>query len=75
MRELRQVTYSDAQFRPFYPKHHTISQTPMLGFKSIGAARCPIAGSEVRHAIRKGQLATTEAMSQTPTEQFSALAV
>ncbi len=29
---------------------------PMLGSKSFWAARCTIAGTEVTHAIRKGQL-------------------
>jgi putative transposase len=47
---------------------------PMLGFKSFWAARCTIAGIEVMHAIRKGQLATTESGAQTPAEQFYALA-
>src|SRR5215510_4155050 len=47
---------------------------PMLGFKSFWAARCTIAGIEVMHAIRKGQLATTGTVPQTPAEQFYALA-
>jgi putative transposase len=47
---------------------------PMLGFKSLWAARCTIAGIEVMHAIRKGQLTTTGIMPQTPAEQFYALA-
>jgi putative transposase len=47
---------------------------PMLGFKSFWTARCTIAGIEVLHAIRKGQLTTTGNASQTPAEQFSALA-
>jgi len=47
---------------------------PMLGFKSLWAARCTIAGIEVMHAIRKGQLATPGNGSQTPAEQFYALA-
>ena len=47
---------------------------PMLGFKSFWAACCTIAGIEVMHALRKGQLATTESMPQTPAEQFYALA-
>jgi len=29
---------------------------PLLGFTSLWAARCTIAGLEVMHAIRKGQL-------------------
>ena len=47
---------------------------PMLGFKSFWAARCTIAGIEVMHAIRKGQLATPGTAPQTPAEQFYALA-
>ena len=47
---------------------------PMLGFKSFWAARCTIAGIEVMHAIRKGQLAATGTLPQTPAEQFYALA-
>src|SRR5215471_4472960 len=47
---------------------------PMLGFKSFWAARCTIAGIEVMHAIRKGQLATQGNRAQTPAEQFYALA-
>ena len=47
---------------------------PMVGFKSFWSARCTIAGIETMHAIRKGQLATTGNASQTPTEQFYALA-
>jgi putative transposase len=47
---------------------------PMLGFKSFWAARCTIAGIEVMHALRKGQLATTGTLSRTPAEQFYALA-
>jgi len=47
---------------------------PMLGFKSFWAARCTIAGIEVMHAIRKGQLMTIGNAPQTPVEQFYALA-
>ncbi len=47
---------------------------PMLGFKSFWSARCTIAGIEVMHAIRKGQLATAGHGAQTPAEQFYALA-
>jgi putative transposase len=43
---------------------------PMLGFKSFWAARCTIAGMEVMHALRKGQLASIGAGSQTPAERF-----
>jgi len=43
---------------------------PMLGCKSFWAACGTIAGLEVVHAIRKGQLATPENAPQTPAEQF-----
>ena len=47
---------------------------PMLGFKSFWAACCTIAGIEVMHAIRKGQLLPSANRSVTPAEQFYALA-
>ena len=47
---------------------------PMLGFKSFWAARCTIAGMEIMHAIRKGQLTRTGNAPQTPAEQFYGLA-
>jgi putative transposase len=46
---------------------------PMLGFKSFWAARCTIAGIEVMHAIRKGQLVVTDT-HQTSAKQLYALA-
>ena len=56
--------------------HRAINRVvrPMLGFKSFWAACCTIAGIEVMHAIRKGQLATAEDRPRTPAEQFYALA-
>jgi putative transposase len=47
---------------------------PMLGFKSFWAARCTIAGIEMMHAIRKGQLMGTGNTPQPPAEQFYSLA-
>ena len=47
---------------------------PMLGFKSFWAACCTIAGVEVMHAIRKGQLPSTGKVCPTPAEQFYSLA-
>jgi transposase-like protein len=47
---------------------------PMLGVKSFWAARCIIAGIEVRHAIRKGYLVNTGKKYQPPAEQFYSLA-
>src|SRR5207344_1737755 len=46
---------------------------PMLGFKSFWSARCTIAGIEVMHAIRKGQLGTTGMLHQTTAEHFCTL--
>jgi putative transposase len=47
---------------------------PMLGLKSLWSARCTLAGIEVMHAIRKGQLMTIGTVPQTPAEQFYVLA-
>ncbi len=47
---------------------------PMLGFKSFWPACYTIAGIEVMHAIRKGQLLGTADTPRTPAEQFYALA-
>lgn len=47
---------------------------PMLRFKSFWAACGTIAGIEVMHGIRKGQLATAGDRAQTPAEQFYDLA-
>ena len=56
--------------------HRTVKRItrPMLGFKSFWAARCTLAGIEVMHAIRKGQLATPQTGARTLAEQFYALA-
>ena len=48
--------------------------TTMLGFKSFWSARCTLAGIEVMHAIRKGQLRNTGEVQQPPAEQFYPLA-
>jgi putative transposase len=47
---------------------------PMLGFQSFWSARCTIAGIEVMHTIRKGQLIIPGHSLQTPAEQFCSLA-
>ena len=63
-------------FAEFKQDHRAVKRLmcPMLGFKSFWAARSTIAGIETMHAIRKGQLLTAEYESQTPAEQFYALA-
>ena len=47
---------------------------PMLGLKSLWAARCTLAGIEIMQAIRKGQLRNAGAGHHTPAEQFYSLA-
>src|SRR5262245_46379563 len=47
---------------------------PRLGFKSFWAACCTIAGVEMMHALRKGQLTGTDNTPQTPAEQYYAVA-
>jgi putative transposase len=48
---------------------------PMLGFKSFDAAQCTLAGIELMHMLKKGQLVVGEgAEGLTPVAQFYALA-
>jgi putative transposase len=48
---------------------------PMLGFKSVEAAQRTLAGIELMHMLKKGQLVVEDgAEDLTPVEQFYALA-
>jgi transposase-like protein len=47
---------------------------PMLGFKSFDAARCTLAGIELMHMLRKGQLEEGIDQGLTPAAQFYGLA-
>ena len=47
---------------------------PMLGFKSFNAAKCVLAGIELMHMIRKGQLMMKGCEKMSFAEQFYALA-
>jgi transposase-like protein len=48
---------------------------PMLGFKSFDTAQSTLAGIELMHMLKKGQLSGAEAAEGlTPAEQFYALA-
>jgi putative transposase len=47
---------------------------PMLGFKSFDAAQCTLAGIELMHMLRKGQLEEGVEQGLTPAAQFYALA-
>jgi putative transposase len=47
---------------------------PMLGFKSFEAAQCTLAGIELMHMLKKGQLVGEDgAEGLTPVEQFYSL--
>ncbi len=48
---------------------------PTLGFKSFRTAAATIAGIELMHMIRKGQMRKTNGRHQTPAQQFYSLAV
>jgi len=47
---------------------------PMLGFKSLWSARIVIAGIEVMHMIRKGQLDCPGSQTMSAANQFCSLA-
>jgi putative transposase len=47
---------------------------PMLGFKSFDAAQCILAGVELMHVLRKGQLEGKVEQGQTSAAQFYSLA-
>jgi hypothetical protein len=47
---------------------------PMLGFKSVEAAQCTLAGIELMHMLRKSQRAGETEAGLTAAEQFYALA-
>lgn len=47
---------------------------PMLGFKAFWAAQRTLAGIEVMHMIKKGQLVHDGEQARTPADQFYALA-
>ena len=47
---------------------------PMLGFKTFRCARILIAGIEIMHMIRKGQLGDIKDQASSPATQFYSLA-
>jgi putative transposase len=47
---------------------------PMLGFKAFDAAQNTLAGIELMHMLRKGQLEAGAEQGLTPAEQFYLLA-
>jgi putative transposase len=71
---LRQVRYLNKMVEQ---DHRAVKRStrPMLGFKSCDAAQYTLAGVELMHMLKKGQLVgEVGAESLTPAEQFYALA-
>jgi putative transposase len=71
---IRQVAYVNNTIEQ---DHRTVKWTTraILGFKSVEAAQSTLAGVELMHMLKKGQLVVEEgAESLTPAEQFYALA-
>jgi putative transposase len=72
--EIRQVKYLNNMVEQ---DHRAIKRVtrPMLGFKSFEASQAALAGIELMHMLKKGQLVREEgAEGLTPVEQFYALA-
>ena len=71
--EVRQVKYLNNIVEQ---DHRFIKRVtkPMLGFKSFRAARAVLAGIELMHMIRKGQLSAEKGKDLSFAEQFYALA-
>jgi len=69
--EIRQIKYLNNIVEQ---DHRAVKRVvrPMLGFKSFRSAASTIAGIELMHMIRKGQMRTTGKLR--PAQQFSALA-
>jgi putative transposase len=71
---LRQVKYLNNIVEQDHRAVKRITR-PMLGFKSVKTAQSTLAGVELMHMLKKGQLAVEEgAKGLTPAEQFYALA-
>ena len=71
---IRQVKYLNNIIEQDHRSVKRITR-PMLGFKSFDAAQGTLAGIELMHMLKKGQLVgEDEAESLTPVEQFYALA-
>ena len=72
--EIRQLKYLNNIIEQDHRNVKRITR-PMLGFKSFEAAQYTLAGVELMHMLKKGQLAGEEAgEGLTPTQQFYALA-
>ena len=72
--EIRQIKYLNNMVEQDHRGVKRVTR-PMLGFKSFVAAQDTLAGIELMHMIKKGQMVVEEgAEGLTPAEQFYALA-
>ena len=71
--EVRQVKYLNNIIKQDHRFVKRVTK-PMLGFKSFRAASAVLAGIELMHMIRKGQMSTEKAMGLSFAKQFYALA-
>jgi len=71
--EVRQIKYLNNIAEQDHRAVKRITK-PMLGFKSFWAAKAVLAGIELMHMIRKGQLSTEKGKNLSFAEQFYALA-
>ena len=71
--EMRQSKYLNS---PVEQDHRAVKRItrPMLGFKTFRCARILIAGIEVMHLIRKGQLGNIKDRASSAANQFYSLA-
>jgi putative transposase len=72
--EIRQIKYLNNIIEQDHRGVKRITR-PMLGFKSFEAAQCTLAGIELMHMVKKGQLVGEEGVEGlTPAAQFYAIA-
>ena len=71
--EIRQIKYLNNIVEQDHRAVKRISK-PMLGFKSFWAASKVLAGIELMHMIRKGQMIVSEGESMSFADQFNSLA-
>ena len=71
--EVRQIKYLNNIVEQDHRAVKRITK-PMMGFKSFRAARNVLAGIELMHMIRKGQMVTSENDERSFADQFYALA-
>jgi putative transposase len=70
---IRQIRYLNNVAEQDHQAMRRITR-PILGFKAFEAAQCTLAGIELMHMIRRGQLASGANQALTVAEQFYALA-